>query len=143
MSEYTVQELFSMIHDKSKSIKTIKLPAEAAAIFVRYQNRKQENFIVASVDSAHAVISVRVITKGLANRTLVHPREIFRNAIIDNAAAIILCHNHPSGNTTPSTEDRDITAILEDAGRILGIEVLDHIIISKNGFYSFQENGDL
>lgn len=124
---------------------TIKIttPEDILPVFAKYRNRKQECFLVATLNGAHEVIRVRVITKGIVNRTLVHPREIFRKAITDNATAIILCHNHPSGNTDPSGEDIQITDRIKSAGKIIGIEVLDHIIISRKGFYSFLEEGKL
>ncbi len=103
----------------------------------------KEHFIVTTLDGNHSVIKTRVISIGILNRTLVHPREIFRDAILDNAAAIICCHNHPSGGVTPSTEDIQITRRLKDASKIIGIEILDHVIISKRGYYSFLEEGKL
>lgn len=89
----------------------------------------QECFQVLTLNTKHKLISRNMITLGLVNASLVHPREIFRQAILDNAAAIILVHNHPSGDTTPSAEDIRITKQLIDAGRIVDIKVLDHIII--------------
>jgi len=109
----------------------------------KYINRRQEEFIVITLNGAHEIIKIRSISKGLVNRTLIHPREIFRKAISDNAAAVILSHNHPSGNCTPSQEDYEITKRLKAAGMIIGIEVLDHIVIAKKGIYSFLEEGKL
>jgi DNA repair protein RadC len=104
------------------------------------KNKKQEYFIVITLDGAHNLIQKRVVFIGTLNRTLIHPREIFADALTDRAADIVLIHNHPSGSLEPSREDLDITRQLEDAGKILGINILDHIIISKSGYYSFQEN---
>ena len=72
-----------------------------------------------------------------------HPREVFADAIVDRAAAVVVAHNHPSGNIEPSTEDREVTRRLVAAGRMLGIAVLDHIVFSHSGYYSFTENGDM
>lgn len=108
-----------------------------------WREAAQEHFIVTTLNGAHEIIKTRVVSIGLINRTLVHPREVFNNAITDNAAAIILCHNHPSGNVEPSTEDIKITARLKQAGIIIGIEIMDHIIIAKRGYYSFLEEGKL
>ena len=102
-----------------------------------------EEFYAISVDGQHHITKIHTVTTGLVNRTLVHPREIFRNAIIDNAVAIIVAHNHPSGSLDPSTEDKQITKSISDASKIIGIDLLDHVIISKEGFYSFLEHGDL
>ena len=115
-------------------------PKDVLPVLRRYRNYKQEAFICITLDGAHQVITVRIISIGTINRTLVHPREIFAGAINDRAAAIILCHNHPSGNTEPSTEDIEITDRIKSAGKIMGIEILDHIILGKvPDYYSFLE----
>ena len=75
--------------------------------------------------------------------TLVHPREVFAGALTDRAAAVVVAHNHPSGNTEPSPEDREVTARLRKAGQTLGIAMLDHVIFSQSGYYSFLEQGEL
>ena len=74
---------------------------------------------------------------------MVHPREVYADPLADRAAALIVCHNHPSGNTEPSPDDREVTAVLKKAGKILGIELLDHIIFSDSGFYSFLDKGEM
>jgi DNA repair protein RadC len=122
----------------------IAYPSDAAIILKRFEGRRQEHFIALTLDAAHEVISGYVVTLGLANRTIVHPREVFYPAIKDNATAIIVAHNHPSGNCEPSLEDRNVTRRLYDAGRLLGIEVLDSLIVGENGgYYSFLEKGEL
>lgn len=99
-----------------------------------------EHFGVLLLDTRNKVIGKHTIAVGTLNGTLVHPREVFCLAIHDRAAGLILFHNHPSGNVSPSDEDRALTRRLVDAGQILGIEVLDHIILSPNGSYlSFKE----
>ena len=102
---------------------------------------KRNDSMIVTLNGAHEVIRVKVLTIGLINRTVIHPREFFRQAIKDNSAAVIAIHNHPSGNLHPSEEDREITARLKDAGEILGVVLLDHIIVSKEGYYSFVEHG--
>jgi DNA repair protein RadC len=104
-------------------------------------NRQQEHFLTVSLNGAHEVIASRVVTVGLANSTQIHPREVFAEAISDRACAIIAAHNHPSGDLSPSTEDLAVTERLTQAGGILGIRLLDHIIFSANGFFSFAEAG--
>jgi DNA repair protein RadC len=89
------------------------------------------------------VISVRVATVGLANKTIVHPREVFIHAIKDNASSIIIAQNHPSDNASPSDEDREVTRMLQNAGGILGIKVLDHAIVVKSGYYSLKQNNEM
>ncbi|MBU0699339.1 MAG: JAB domain-containing protein, partial [Proteobacteria bacterium] len=101
----------------------------------------QEYFLCISLSGANEVIGNRIVTVGLLNTNQVHPREVFADAISDRAAGIILAHNHPSGILTPSADDVATTRQLVDAGNIIGISVLDHIIVTKNGFLSFKEKG--
>jgi DNA repair protein RadC len=103
-----------------------------------YSTAKQEHFIVCYLDGAHNIIENRIITIGTLNQSLVHPREVFSPAVEKRAASIIVAHNHPSGILKPSDEDIAVTKRLKEAGKILGIELLDHIILSANGFYSFK-----
>lgn len=102
-----------------------------------------EQFAVVELDGAHRVIAARIVTSGIVNKTMVHPREVFRHAIIDNAVSIICLHNHPSGELNPSPEDIDITERLQKAGRVIGIEILDHVIVSRSGFHSMSECGEM
>lgn len=139
--EYLLNELFAL--ETANPVKKITAPSDILSAVWKYAEKNQEHFLVASLNGAHEVIETRVSSIGILNRTLVHPREIFRQAIIDNASAIIIIHNHPSGNLEPSQEDIEITKRIKDAGFIVGIEVLDHIIISKCGYYSFLEEGKL
>ncbi len=104
-------------------------------------DKKQEYFLTLTVDGANNLIQKRTVFIGTLNQSLIHPREIFADAIADRAAGIILVHNHPSGKSTPSKEDFDVTDRLLKAGKLMGIEILDHIIVGKNGYYSFQKNG--
>ena len=105
------------------------------------RNAEQEHFVAITLNGAGEVINTRVITIGLLNHSLVHPRETFRGAILDNAASIIIAHNHPSGSLEPSPQDKMITHQLVNAGDIIGIQVLDHIIITKGNFFSMKEHG--
>jgi DNA repair protein RadC len=107
----------------------------------RITNKQQEYFICISLNGANEVIENRTVTVGLLDRSQVHPREVFAEVITDRAASVIFAHNHPSGALEPSNSDLKIQEQLTEAGRILGIKVLDHIIISKKGYYNFQENG--
>jgi DNA repair protein RadC len=104
-------------------------------------DKKQEYFVCVSLNGANVVIANRVVTVGLLNANQVHPREVFVNAISDRAASVILAHNHPSGVLKPSSDDIAVTTQMVKAGKILGIEVLDHIIIAKKGFLSLKEKG--
>jgi len=108
-----------------------------------YHDRRQEYFLALTLDGASHLIEKRVITVGTLNQSLVHPREVFAEAIADRAAGIIIAHNHPSGQCFPSSQDRRVTERLREAGRILGIELLDHVILTRDGWYSFSEEGEM
>ncbi|MEG2609126.1 MAG: DNA repair protein RadC [Bacilli bacterium] len=102
----------------------------------------RENLIVVLLDTKNKVNSLEVVSTGSLNSTIVHPREVFKSAILSNAASIIIAHNHPSGDVTPSREDENITARLKEASRVIGIELLDHIILGYGDTYlSFKEKG--
>ena len=104
-------------------------------------DKKQEHFVCISLNGAHEVIEKRIVTIGLVDRSPVHPREVYADVISDRAAAVIFAHNHPSGDLKPSNSDLKIHEQLTEAGKILGIRVLDHIIVTKKGYFSFQEAG--
>ena len=100
------------------------------------RSKKQEYFVCLTLDGANRLIAKRVISIGTLTASLVHPREVFAEAITDRAASIVVAHNHPSGNLEPSSADRQVTERLRQAGMILGIEISDHIIITKNSYTS-------
>lgn len=106
---------------------------DAALQLGNIRDKKQEHFVVLTLDGANRLISNTVVFQGTLNQSLVHPREIFAKAIEDRAASIIVAHNHPSGNVEPSADDVEITRKLKEAGRLMGINVLEHIIVSKTG----------
>ena len=113
--------------------------SESIYNFYRFtlSREKQESFYILIMDNKHRTIKIQCISQGILNKSLVHPREVFAPAIQLRAAAIILIHNHPSGDPTPSTADINITRRLAQVGELVGISVLDHVIIGKNGYYSF------
>ena len=104
-----------------------------------FKQQVKERFIAFWLNSANRVIGFEVITEGLLNSSLVHPREVFRGAIVATCASIIIAHNHPSGNTEPSAEDLSITKQIAEAGKIVGIPVHDHIIFTDDSYTSFAE----
>ena len=104
-------------------------------------DRKRERFILLLLDSRHRVFKVTEISVGSLDASIVHPRETFREAILSCAAAIVLAHNHPSGDPTPSPEDLELTRRLAQAGRLLGIPVIDHLIVGHGGGISLQAQG--
>lgn len=102
---------------------------------------RQEEFRVLLLNTQHAVVRELVITRGTLDTSVVHPREVFRAAIIESAAAVILVHNHPSGDPAPSREDREVTDQMVTAGTLIGIPVLDHVVIGDGRYVSFVETG--
>ena len=103
----------------------------------------REHFVVMMLDRKNRLIGINTVSIGSLTASIVHPRECFKPAILSNAAAVVLGHNHPSGDPTPSHEDRGLTKRLVDAGKLLGIEVLDHIVLGDVTYYSFADEGML
>lgn len=119
----------------------IKSAEDVLKITEELREKRQEYFITLTLDGASNLIQKRTVFIGTLNFSIVHPREIFADAITDRAAGIIFVHNHPSGELKPSAQDIDITKRLVEVGKIVGIEVIDHVVISKNGYYSLQAAG--
>jgi len=145
-------QAFLDLYRMSSTINTrnpiINSPEKASSYFhsVMDEIYDKEAFVVAFLNTKNRVIDHEVVSVGTINSSIVHPREVFRNAIINKANSVILCHNHPSGDLTPSTEDINITRRLKETGNLLGIKVLDHLIISginQSEVYSFQAKGVL
>lgn len=111
-------------------------PQKVATLLKDIRDKKQEHFVVLTLDGANRLIAKRTITIGTLTSSLVHPREVFADAITDRAASIIVVHNHPSGNLEPSKADLEVTNRLKRAGDLLGISLIDHIVISKNDHQS-------
>ena len=105
------------------------------------KEKRQEHFVCVTLNGAGEILGNRTITLGLLNHSLVHPREVFADAITDRAASIICVHNHPSGSLEPSPQDIAITTQLKEAGSLLGIQLIDHIIVTKTGYLSMKERG--
>jgi len=106
-----------------------------------YASRAQEHFILLTLDGASHIINTHVVFIGTLNQSLVHPREVFSLAISDRAAGIIIAHNHPSGTLEASRPDLAITQRLQEVARLVGIDLLDHVILSKEGYFSFSDEG--
>jgi len=103
----------------------------------------RERFLVLALDGRHRGIGLEEVAVGTATACLVHPREVFKALLLANAVAFALIHNHPSGDPSPSREDREITRRLKDAGELMGIRLLDHVVVTADAFYSFREMDDL
>jgi DNA repair protein RadC len=121
----------------------IETPADLLPHVRHYADRKQEHFLCASINGANEILNIRVVSIGLVDRTPVHPREVFAEALSDRASAIIVAHNHPAGGLEPSPADIEVTRQLKAAGVVMGIALLDHIIFSRTGYFSFLEAGRL
>ena len=130
-------------HVRNPGRPMISSPADVDRLLRRrIANLDRENFVVVLLNTKNEVIESPLVSVGTLSSALVHPREVFKPAIRASAASVILAHNHPSGNIEPSGEDREVTRRLVEAGEILGIEVLDHVILG-DGFYSMKEHGKL
>ena len=125
---------------------TIKSPADVAALardVLEMHEMAEENFIILCLNTKNKIAGVHTISIGSLNASIVHPREVFKAALLNNASGIICLHNHPSGDPEPSREDIEITHRLVNAGNILGINVLDHIIIGDGRYISLGERGTM
>jgi len=121
----------------------IETPADLLPHVRHYADRRQEHFLCASINGANEILNIRVVSIGLIDRSPVHPREVFADALSDRASAIIVAHNHTSGGLEPSPSDVEVTGQLKAAGSVVGVALLDHIIFNRSGYYSFLEEGRL
>jgi DNA repair protein RadC len=136
-------ETLEMLPELAKIARvTITSPADVAKAYGSlFKDQVRERFLVLWLNSANRVIGFEIISEGILNSSLVHPREIFRGAIVATAAAVIIAHNHPSDNAEPSAEDIQITKQVVEAGKIIGIPVHDHIIFAGDTYTSLAERG--
>ena len=123
----------------------LRVPADAARVIAEYiGDADREQFVVALLTVRHRLIGLHTVSVGCLTSSLVHPREVFKPAILGSAAALLIAHNHPSGDPEPSAEDVALTRRLASAGTLLGIEILDHLIVGESGrFVSLKQRGVL
>lgn len=141
--DYLVREITVKYISRKKVTNPVKIkfPADVAGLLQKkIKNEPKEHFYVVFLDGANQVIAYQCVSVGLSNKSLVGPKEVFQAAFKVGANAICVCHNHPSGFCEPSIEDIQVTKRLWEAGKILGVQVLDHVILTDNGFYSFAEH---
>jgi DNA repair protein RadC len=119
----------------------ISCPLDVYRLSLDLVSLYQEHFVVFFLNTKNRIIRRKTITIGSLSATVIHPREVFRAAIQHSSAAIVCVHNHPSGDPTPSFEDIEVTRRLVDAGKIIGIDVLDHVIVGRDGYVSLKEGG--
>jgi DNA repair protein RadC len=128
--------------DYPYDLSTLSSPAAAAKFFrPLFEGIDREQMAVAFLDAKHRVIGVGIVSIGSLTASIVHPREVFKPAVLSNASAVLICHNHPSGVPEPSPEDISLTSRLSQAGDILGIRLLDHVILGDDSHYSFVDSG--
>ena len=123
--------------------KRFTAPAQIFELFRDLYNETKEHFVTLHLDGKNKILCKDPVSIGSLNQSIVHPREVFKTALLSNAAAIILVHNHPSGDPSASKQDIAITNRLKEAGEIMGVNVLDHIIIGENQYFSFSERNSL
>lgn len=122
--------------------KQISLPDDVFRIVNKYlDGADREHLVLLTLDIKNKITSINTVSIGSIDTSIVHPREVFKTAILSNASSIILAHNHPSGDVTPSKEDINITHRIKECGKILGIELLDHLIIGDDNYSSLKEKG--
>ncbi len=139
---FEVVSIKQIVREMDFEITTVRSPEDAAIIIQKeIGDEDREIFLVLCLNTKNHVIAMHRASIGNVNSAIVHPREVFKAAILNNATTIVVAHNHPSQDTTPSPEDIEVTKRLKDAGDILGIDVLDHIIVSKDRYVSLQEKG--
>ena len=126
----------------NRKTKVIRRPEDIWNEVKHYAERNQEQLLVLSFNGAGELLGIHVATVGLVDKVVMHPREIFAEAIKERAVSVVIVHNHPSGQLSPSQADRILTKRISTAGKLLGIKVLDHLIISTSGYYSFREMGE-
>lgn len=140
MQILTIAEIQKRINQSKTPVKKISCAKDVFDYFhERLKDEKQENFYVLILDNQNNIIKEELISKGILDSAIIHPREVFRHAIKNSAARIILVHNHPSGNPQPSQEDLEITQRLISAGEEIDIKVLDHVIIGKEEWWDWKE----
>ena len=137
-----IKEIIYRINmEKSKALTQISSPNDVLTYFKDMEDLRQEEIRLIMLNTKNKIIDHKTISKGTVNASIVTPREIFFPAIKMMASSIILAHNHPSADVTPSSEDKNITEIVARSGKLINIKLLDHIIIGKNKIYSFKEAG--
>lgn len=134
---------FARRRTAGRAIKRATRPQDVFESVRHYFDDAQERFIVVGINGAGEIIFSKVVTVGLLDRTLIHPREVFSDALKMRCSSIFVAHNHPSRNLEPSSPDKASTFRLKEAGELLGIQLLDHIIFTDEDFYSFREHGDM
>ncbi|MEK6935498.1 MAG: DNA repair protein RadC [Nanoarchaeota archaeon] len=142
MQILTIAEIQKRINQSKHPIKKITCAEDVFNYFhERLKDKKEEHFYILMLDTKNNIIAEQLISKGILDASIIHPREVFKPAIKNSASKIILVHNHPSGDPNPSGEDLEITEKLTNAGEEIGINILDHVILGKEGYWNSKEKG--
>ena len=133
------QVRLALIKEPGRTPQAINCPEDLEKFVAPLKMYAEENFVSFHLDVRNQVTAYHIVSQGTVSASLVHPREVFKAALLANSSAIIVAHNHPAGSLTPSQEDLDVTKTLIKAGDLLGVPVIDHIIVSSNGLSSLRE----
>ncbi|MDO8528619.1 MAG: DNA repair protein RadC [Nanoarchaeota archaeon] len=141
MQILTIAEIQKRINQSKKPIKRISCAQDVFDIFHdKLKDEKQENFYILMLNNKNYIIGEQLISRGILDSAIIHSREVFKPAIKNSASRIILVHNHPSGNPEPSSEDLEVTKQIVEAGELIGIKVLDHVIIGEGKWWSWEKS---
>ncbi len=141
-----VFETLTVREEITNYLKPLTRVTSSNEVFERFhflKNESKEHFITLHLDGKNKILCIEIVSTGSLNASIVHPREVFKSCLLSSAAAMILMHNHPSGDPTPSREDLELTKRLKEAGELLGIRILDHIIIGDECYISLADLGQL
>jgi len=125
----------------AKALTRVTSSSDISDVFHNMELETQEYFIALHLDTKNRITCTDIVSSGSMTASIVHPREVFKSALLSSASAVIFVHNHPSGDCNPSMEDRELTARLVKGGKLLGIRVLDHVILGENQYFSFADKG--
>ena len=144
LSGQFIREIEAVYKTQEWIANKLDTPASVAEFLkTKIGNKTEEHFVAVYLDTKNTVTGWTLVSKGTMSESLVHPREIFKNAILTNSAAVIVAHNHPSGSLNPSREDVATTDRIREAGKMIGIPILDHVIITQQNYYSMREGGEI
>jgi DNA repair protein RadC len=143
---HILQEQYAMKYDlitvrSTRTLYKVSRPSDVYEALKRYATSKVEKFFAISLDGQHAIIHINMVSIGTTNRCMAVPRDVFHAAVKDQATALLVAHCHPSGNNSPSVEDRAVSDRLREVGDIIGIPLLDSLVFSRTGYFSFVEGG--
>ena len=136
-----VKELLSELYEARQDCLNLSRPEYVAAHMLSYQNRKIEYFVLFLLDNKNNVMARKTLSRGTVDQTQVYIREIMRHVLIKQASGIIIAHNHPGGDPKPSIQDQELTSRIQKAAQTLDVRFLDHVIVARDGHFSFQAQG--